>query len=186
MSKGYSNIWVAMFSQTGSELAKLIESMGKRPCVILTNTKQDINPSLVYPSHTMIVHDKHDTLMNWLIRSYPDNDIRSNVTITLHGYLRILPEEVCKRYKIYNGHPGAIDLYPELKGKDPQVRAWENKAKYKFLGSVVHEVIPTVDEGKIIKSVHLTNTAQDLNDTYEMLKMTSFTAWKFALEEIFK
>ena len=83
-----------------------------------------------------------------------------------------------------NGHPGAIDLYPELKGKDPQVRTWESKGNYKFLGSVVHEVVPEVDEGKIIKSVHLTNTALSLEDTFSMLKMTSLTAWTFAMKEL--
>ena len=83
-----------------------------------------------------------------------------------------------------NGHPGAIDLYPELKGKDPQVRTWENKGNYKFLGSVVHEVVPEVDEGKIIKSVHITNTTLSLEDTFSMLKMTSLTAWIFTMKEL--
>lgn len=186
MGKGYNTIWVAMYSQTGSELLELIKETGKRPSVILTNTKQGVNPELRSPAHTSVIEGKHDELMDWLCKSYPDDGVRENVVITLHGYLRIIPEEVCNRYRILNGHPGAIDIYPELKGKDPQVRAWENRGNYKFLGSVVHEVVPAVDEGKIIKSVNVTNRAQDLNETYEMLKMTSFVAWKYVLQGLFK
>jgi folate-dependent phosphoribosylglycinamide formyltransferase PurN len=128
----------------------------------------------------------HDEIMDWLRKSYPDDVIRSKVIVTLHGYMRIVAPDVCVRYRMYNGHPGAIDLYPDLKGKDPQVRAWENKGSYKFLGSVVHEVVPEVDAGKIIKSVHLTNTAQSCDDAFNMLKLTSLTAWNFAFKEIMK
>ena len=182
----YKNIWVALYSQSGSELANLIKSTGRRPNVILTNTKQSIRPDLYSPAHTLIVHAPHDGLMEWMRLSYPDEVVRETVTVTMHGYLRILPEDVCSRYNIYNGHPAAIDLYPELKGKDPQVRTWENKEKYKFIGSVVHKVIPAVDEGEIVKSVHLTNTAQSLDDMFSMLSMSSHSAWDFALKEIFK
>lgn len=186
MVKIMNNIWVAMFSQTGSELLQIIKSQNRHPNVILTNTKLDVNPELLNPGKCMIIHKKHDEIMGWLREAYPDDDVRSMVTITLHGYLRIIPPDVCSRYRIYNGHPGAIDLYPELKGKDPQVRAWENRGSYKFLGSVVHEVVPEVDEGKIIKSVHVTNRALSVDDTFEMLKMTSLAAWNFAFKEIMK
>ena len=186
MVKRCNNIWVAMYSQSGSELAKLIKSTGNKPAVILTNTKQGIRPDLYNPGHTMVIHDKHDNLMDWLRKSYPDPDIRETVTITLHGYLRVLPSDVCTRYNIYNGHPAAIDLYPDLKGMDPQVRTWENRDKYKFVGSVVHKVVPEVDEGEIVKSVHLTNTAQSLDDMFAMLTLTSQSAWHFALKEIMR
>lgn len=186
MSKILNNIWVALYSQSGSELANLIKSTGMIPSVILTNTKQEIRPDLYNPARTMVIHDKHDNLMDWLRKAYPDQDVREKVVITLHGYLRILPSDICARYNIYNGHPAAIDLYPDLKGMDPQVRTWENRDKYKFVGSVVHKVVPEVDGGEIIKSVHLTNTAQSLDDTFAMLTLASQTAWNFALKEIMR
>lgn len=186
MDKMPDSIWVALYSQTGSELLQLIKKQGRSPDVILTNTKQDINPGLYNPGRTLVVHRPHSDIMDWLRHSYPDDVIRSRVTVTLHGYLRILPPDICSRYRIYNGHPAAIDLYPELKGKDPQVRTWENRGSYKFIGSVVHEVVPEVDEGKIVKSVHLTNRAQSLDDMFDMLKVSSLSAWDFTLKEILK
>ena len=39
---------------------------------------------------------------------------RESVFVTLHGYLRILPPDFTKASNIYNGHPGAIEQYPEL------------------------------------------------------------------------
>ena len=186
MGKMPDSIWVALFSQTGSELLQLIKKQNRHPDVILTNTNTDINPGLYNPGRCMVMHKKHDEIMEWLRGAYPDENIRKRVVVTLHGYLRIIPPDVCARFRIYNGHPGAIDLYPDLKGKDPQVRAWENKGSYKFLGSVVHEVVPEVDAGRIIKSVHLTNTAQSCDDAFDMLRMTSLAAWNFALKEILK
>ena len=176
--------WLAFFSQTGSEIHELSKAIKRTPDICVTNNvledKYKVNPDLVRNNYLM--RAKHDRLMEYFINNtYYDPD---SVIITLHGYLRILPPEMCRKYRIYNGHPGAIELYPELKGKDPQVRAWENKDQYKFIGSVVHEVTPEVDEGKVIKSVNVTNRSYSLNETYESLKMTSLSAWTFAAKEI--
>jgi len=176
--------WLACFSQTGSEIVNLSKALGIKPDLVITNNILEDK----WKYHTdlrslgTIMSAKHDKLMDYIL----DNGIYSpdNTIITLHGYLRIIPAEVCSRYRMINGHPGAIDLYPELKGKDPQVRTWENKGNYKFLGSVVHEVVPEVDEGKIIKSVHITNTTLSLEDTFSRLKMTSLTAWIFTMKEL--
>ena len=74
--------------------------------------------------------------------------------VTLHGFLRILPPEICARYRIYNGHPGLITLFPELKGKDPQAKVWWRHADtpYRTHGHVIHEVVPEVDAGKVISA----------------------------------
>ena len=56
--------------------------------------------------------------------------------------------KICKKYNIYNGHPGLITVYPELKGKDPQIKAF--KAKHEVMGCVLHKVTAGVDEGKVI------------------------------------
>jgi folate-dependent phosphoribosylglycinamide formyltransferase PurN len=48
-----------------------------------------------------------------------------------------------------------LDIKPwddetDLKGKDPQIRTWENINNYQFIGSVVHKVTPGVDEGPVL------------------------------------
>ena len=171
--------WIALYSQTGSEIAALSKVIGRKPDLHMTNNE-------VFTSNTVVSGTILRARHSWII-SYLENQViydPKDTIITLHGYLRILPTNICSKYTIYNGHPGAIDLYPELKGKDPQVRTWENKERYKFIGSVVHKVVPEVDAGEIIKSVHLSNTSQSINDTFSMLKMSSLTAWIFAMKEI--
>jgi folate-dependent phosphoribosylglycinamide formyltransferase PurN len=178
--------WIAFFSQTGSEIVDLIKATGYKPDVCVTNNvnedKYKVNPELI--SNNFIIRARHDRLMEYFIDDkFYDPE---NTVITLHGYLRILPPQLCAKYRIYNGHPGAIELYPELKGKDPQERAWENRSSYKFIGSVVHEVVPEVDEGKIVKTFYLTNRAASKEEMYKELKMSSLSAWTFALKEIIK
>jgi len=185
LNKSYDKSWIAFFSQTGSEIAELSKLLGRKPDLTVTNnTKEDkykISPSLKQYSK-VVMYGTHQQLMDYFSNSnffHPERTI-----ITLHGYLRIIPPNVCDKYTIYNGHPAAIDLYPELKGKDPQERTWDNKEKYPFIGSVVHKVTAGVDEGDIIKSVHVSNRCYSLDDVYTSLKMTSLTAWQFALKQI--
>ena len=176
--------WIAFFSQTGSEIVELTKQIGRKPDLIVTNntdeSKYKYHPEL--RGIGTVMSGKHDQLMKYFSNTIYYTP--KNTVITLHGYLRIIPEDVCNKYTMYNGHPGAIDLYPELKGKDPQVRTWENKEKYKFIGSVVHKVTPGVDEGDIIKSVYVSNRCYTLDDMYNSLKMTSITAWRFVLKEL--
>lgn len=175
--------WVPFFSQTGSEIVELSKSIGRKPNLIVTNNKDitKYHPGIEKLGVTMLVAGHNDLMEHFANR--PD-DYAAETIITLHGYLRIVPGWFCDKYTVYNGHPGAIDLYPELKGKDPQVRAWENKAQYKFIGSVVHRAVAEVDAGEIIKSVHFTNTARSQDETFSMLKEASLSAWRFAMKEI--
>lgn len=174
MAKG---VWIALFSQTGSEILELSNKLGVTPTIILTN---NLNKTWV-SGLNIFKCDSHDNIMEWLRKSYPEQEFRRNVIITLHGYLRILPKDICEKYTIYNGHPGAINLYPELKGKDPQIRAWNDTSKYPIIGSVVHEVIPEVDEGKIVSSVCYTNRVQSQVEMFSTLKMSSSEAWYWFL-----
>ena len=103
--------------------------------------------------------------------------------ISLHGYLRILPADICEQYEIYNGHPGAIGLYPELKGLDPQARAWENCERYSRIGSVVHNVTAGVDEGEIVSEVTVPNLVKSLDEMYGTLKQTSLQSWIKFMED---
>ena len=113
--------WIAFFSQTGSEIADISEALGQAPDVIITNDR---------PEHLRTIDERIEKqgYFTWankpteedyisLLEAYPD------AVVTLHGWLRIVPPYVCERSNIYNGHPGLITKYPELKGKDPQEKA---------------------------------------------------------------
>jgi len=170
-------IWIAFFSQTGSEILELSKSIERKPDLLVTNNFEDkikFHPG-VRDLGVTIMSAKHDILMN-----YFRNQVVYNVPqtfISLHGYLRILPADICEKYEIYNGHPGAIDLFPELKGKDPQARAWENCERYNRIGSVVHKVTAGVDEGEIVSNVTVPNLVKSLDEMYGTLKQTSLQSW---------
>jgi folate-dependent phosphoribosylglycinamide formyltransferase PurN len=144
--------WIAFFSRSGSEISNIIYQTNKIPAIVITNRQNDegLNPYL---------KELKDAGLKWhaLPRNPELKDYKKvlkpykNPLITLHGYLRIIPKEICKKYKnIYNLHPGLITEYPELKGKDPQVRAVQSG--HRTAGAVIHRVIPEVDEGEIISS----------------------------------
>jgi folate-dependent phosphoribosylglycinamide formyltransferase PurN len=106
--------------------------------------------------------------------------------VTLNGWLRIVPPDKCSKFNIYNGHPGLITKYPELKGKDPQQRTWDNLHKYEYIGSVVHKVVEEVDAGEVEEeeSVYTANnTLASVDDVYNTLRGTSLRAWCRFLKE---
>lgn len=175
--------WITLFSQTGSEIVALSKQLGRKPDLLMTNNfeeKISFHPG-VRELDVTIMSARHPILMDYLKSQTIMN--KEEVLITLHGYLRILPPEVCELYEIYNGHPGAIDLYPELKGKDPQERVWAENDKYVIIGSVVHKCTAELDAGAIVKSVHFRNRNYTKDDLYSNLKTASLSAWNFFLKE---
>jgi folate-dependent phosphoribosylglycinamide formyltransferase PurN len=104
-----------------------------------------------------------------------------NPLITLHGWLRILPEDICNKYEIYNGHPGLITRYPELKGKDPQIRAFAGE--YNTGGCVIHRVTPGVDEGEVLMEREVGIRLLDLDGLFTILHKTSVNMWIEFLDE---
>lgn len=173
-------IWIALFSQTGTELRELENALGVSPTIVMSNSK--VYNSTTWNNKTTFWKKSHDEIVDWLSKSYPDEEVRKRVIITLHGYLRILPPEICNRYNIYNGHPALISHYPELKGKDPQIRTWQNNDKYPIIGSVVHKVVAEVDAGEIVSSVAYTNRVESEDEMFCHLKICSYQAWKWFLE----
>ena len=176
--------WVAFFSQTGSEIVNICEEIDRWPDLIVTNRLDGfdkINPELT----KRLLNGKQRMLM---VEKKPpvhryDEAIRDGAIVTLHGWLRIVPEEICDKYEIYNGHPGLITKYPELKGKDPQVRAHEGK--YEIAGSVIHEVVPEVDAGKILKEGEVDIKEKSLDEVYSSLHKLSTDLWIDFLKEKF-
>ena len=138
--------WIVFFSQTGTEIVDIAESLGRWPDKIITNKRPEnlrkindklLGKEIVYLPNKPSLKDYQEILNK-----------HDDLIITLHGWLRIMPAEICNEYAIFNGHPGLITAYPELKGKDPQIRALEGK--YPVMGCVLHKVTAGVDEGKII------------------------------------
>jgi len=171
--------WIVFFSQTGKEIVDLAERLGTWPDLIITNErpldKRTIHPEIEKRSYIILpnkptLEDYEKTL------DYFDNPL-----ITLHGWLRILPEDICNRFEIYNGHPGLINAYPELKGKDPQIRAYEGD--YKYVGSVIHKVTPGVDEGAINYSIRVQKETWTLDETFLKLRELSLDLWCRFLED---
>jgi folate-dependent phosphoribosylglycinamide formyltransferase PurN len=168
----HDNRWVALFSQTGSEIVEISERLNKWPDAIITNTSNynKIHPRIQKRGFIKINQTQAKTL-NILHRYAQYNDL-----ITLNGWLKIVPADKCEQYNIVNGHPGLITRYPELKGFDPQKRFWADRSKYDYYGSIVHEVTAEVDEGKILSLSEKVVDGTE-QEPFNILKATSLDAW---------
>jgi|TARA_R100000234_G_scaffold73363_1_gene45294 folate-dependent phosphoribosylglycinamide formyltransferase PurN len=178
----YKN-WIALFSQTGQEIIDISNQIDRIPDLIISNN----HPSNVFNILKGVEY-------KWLTtfgKEAKSLDILDEVVkepkdtlITLNGWLRIVPPDKCSKYNIYNGHPGLITKYPELKGKDPQKRIWDDMHKYDTIGSVVHKVVEEVDAGEIatLSEVSSANLLS-LDDVYEALRSTSLGSWCSFLKE---
>ena len=173
-----ANKWITFFSQTGAEIADLSESIGRWPDLIITNERPDhlrtIDPRIVEYGYIEVP--------NKPTVSDLDAVLQDNAIITLHGWLRIMPEVICNKYLIYNGHPGLITKYPELKGKDPQVKA--HKLGHEVAGAVIHKVTAGVDEGKIIMEEYFNATQLDLDGLFRILRDRSLYMWSNLLKQV--
>ena len=142
--------WVALFSHTGTEIANISHRLTHWPDRIVTNKppgagfNKGINQEITYTNRTPGVRKYRDILSG--------ADL-----VTLHGWMRIVPEEICEEFNIYNLHPGLITEYPELKGKDPQIRVLDSIKTYDKIGCVIHKVVPEVDAGEIVMTRALKN-----------------------------
>lgn len=178
--------WVAFFSQSGKEICDISEAVGRYPDVVITdNTNISTFDPRITNCRNLIIR-KYRNLNKFQQMRYYTEDIPvgrmfdDSTIITLHGWLNIVPGSVCKllERKIFNGHPGLISEYEDLKGKDPQVRCFNNIDKYERVGSVVHVVTPGVDEGEI-KYISSASAKEctDLDTTYKVLAKTSLKSW---------
>ena len=176
-----ANKWIAFFSQTGAEIADISQALQRWPDLIVTNKRPEhlrtIDPRIQdNVEDRLIVLDNKPTIDDYEVV------LEDNAIITLHGWLRIMPKPICEKYLIYNGHPGLITEYPELKGKDPQVRAFEGK--YPVAGAVLHKVIPEVDEGKIIAEERFNTFDLSLDDLFRILRDRSLYMWTNFLKKV--
>jgi len=131
--------WIALFSNSGNEIAEVSKRLGRYPDRIICDKKRTEWNTTISEKVELLSHDEIcDTLS---VRA-PLNSL-----VTLHGYLRILPPRAILPFT-YNVHPGDIVKYPELKGIHPQKKALE--LDLPATGVVIHEVVPEVDSGEIV------------------------------------
>ena len=171
--------WITFFSQTGSEIVDLSKLLGRWPDLIITNKR---------PNHLRTINPELKDKVVFVENKPTEQELRSLLTkfkdplITLHGWLRIMPPGICKDYKIYNGHPGLITEYPELKGKDPQIRAF--KAGHEVMGCVLHRVTEGVDEGKIVSEDRFNSWYITEEEMWKVTKERSLFLWQDFLSNL--
>lgn len=166
--------WVAFFSQSGTELLNIIDETGIVPDVICTN-----NPKWADTAIGSTYSRRIDYRSKWTEMSYLDAlTVTTKPIITLHGWLRIIPESVCDFYTIYNGHPALVSKYPNLKGLNMQEAVINEVELYPTIGSIIHEVVPEVDAGKILIDIEVPNfKVHNREVIYQVLRDTSLRSW---------
>jgi folate-dependent phosphoribosylglycinamide formyltransferase PurN len=165
--------WIAFFSQTGSEIVEVSKLLGRWPDLIVTNERPEhlrkIHPALEN-KHLIFVDNKPSEEELFPLLAQYDNAL-----VTLHGWLRVMPESICNNYKIFNGHPGLITKYEHLKGKDPQIRAYSEKLP--IAGAVLHKVTTGVDEGEVLMWDSFLTEGLTLDDFFLKLRERSLRMW---------
>jgi folate-dependent phosphoribosylglycinamide formyltransferase PurN len=143
--------WVAFFSQSGSEITNLIK-LGYNPDLVVTDNLESFLCLEEFFKGKGIAfwYRPINFKKTYLKVRYYDGILHEDDVVTLHGWLNIVPAQTCDDYVIYNGHPGHIIDYPELKGKDPQERAFNDIKKYKKIGCVLHRVTAEIDNGEVV------------------------------------
>jgi folate-dependent phosphoribosylglycinamide formyltransferase PurN len=165
--------WFAFFSQTGTEILDIHNNLGVTPDCVVTNRPPGdvaINPGVLdLKTQFKYTGSKPSaTEYNSLL-----SECDYECFCTLHGWMRIIPEEICNDFEMYNLHPGLITTYPELKGKDPQIRSKDHEL-YEHVGVVIHRVSPGVDEGEVLIERSIKHPQQDPTDA---LKSVALHAW---------
>lgn len=177
--------WYSLFSHTGKETENLWRQLyrqlhletaitnnndynGPLPCIKLTS------PGLIN---------------EWLTE--PGN-VEPGSIITLNGYMRIIPEEVINYLhsigcRLLNIHPAPIQLYPDLRGMDPQERLYEGiqSGKYHYIGVVIHDVDAGVDTGSIVSwSTEFADPNMSKDELYQRLHDIGTKLWLEVFKEV--
>lgn len=174
--------WVAFFSQTGSEILNISESLNRLPDLVVTNQSDlsKVNKDFLQKikDRLIVIPNKPSVEDYYKLTKHIDF---VNSIITLNGYLRIIPDFMCENYSIYNLHPGLITKYPFLKGFNPQEKAFN--LKLPTSGSVIHKVTPVLDGGEILKSIEVNIENLTLEEVYNKLHKASSQLWINFLQE---
>lgn len=179
--------WYGLFSHTGEELRNLALAAVDQGWDVRLQSAITDNLDYDGPLCTsgVLVHKLASrTDVDWLLRYLqfiPDNGL-----VTLNGYMGILSAETLNNLKsrgckVYNIHPAPIQLYPDLRGKDPQERLYEGiqKREYAYIGVVIHEVDEGIDTGKIVHwVVEMADHGMTKDELYARLHELGTQAWE--------
>lgn len=134
-------MWISLFSHTGAEVEAVSERLGRTPDIVLTN-------NMDYAGTLDVIKADADVI-NYILTT-----CAIDAVVTLNGYMRIIPADVLNILHqngciVLNVHPAPITVYPELKGRDPQIKLHEGiqSGLYNKIGVVIHEVDEGVDTG---------------------------------------
>lgn len=172
--------WYALFSQTGTEIFNLSKEIGRLPDRIITN-KVDLEKV-----NQDLLHEAYDRF--WLVGKVPTVEeyevlFEDADAITMHGWLRIVPPQICKKYSVINLHPAPLTLYPDLKGKDPQERIFKQKLTHS--GNTIHKCTPELDSGEILfESNFPLKENYTLEDVYSQTHNDALSLWTKYLKTI--
>lgn len=187
MNKKYKK-WVTFFSQTGSEIVEISKYLNRWPDVIITNKELHEEPftnkDLLTLDIPMYILPKKPDIDSYMTALHDAGADVEDTIITLNGYLRVIPAEVCDKYTIYNGHPGDIVMYPELKGFNPQERAFLQRDTMQTAGSVIHRVTKDIDEGEIVGRKVCDFDVETIDEAYSLLHKNSVQLWVEFLENL--
>jgi methionyl-tRNA formyltransferase len=182
--------WTALMSQTGSEIYAVSKQLGRFPDTIIFNSLGHYaKKGLPLDINTNLLNECNDRMVMFPTRpgveDYNHTLIDGDI-ITLHGWLNIIPPPICEGFEIYNGHPGLIisNQHPELKGINPQKRAWE--LKHQEVGCVLHKVISKVDDGEIIMHKKIHNNFKTEYELTKNLHDISIELWVDFLKDLQK
>jgi len=178
--------WVTFFSQSGKEICDISDKLGFYPDIAITDNTSisKLDPRIANCKRLVLRKYRHLNdiqKINYYTEEIPVILLlQPETVITLNGWLNIVPSPVCKvlNGRLFNGHPGLIDKYSDLKGKDPQIKCFNNIEKYDSVGSVIHYVTPELDDGEILVSTSVDSShCTDLESTFKTLSQTSLTSW---------
>jgi len=164
--------WIALYSHTGSEIRNISKKLGYQPDLIVTN---NIRPQLLWKQCVATTRKPSVQDYRSILNRYKYTG--DNPIITLHGWMRIVPPEICDEYNIFNLHPGLITEYPALKGKDPQQRVFEMLNTPQYVGCVIHRATSVLDDGPVIMSRRVLNTYPNANTLTDVLHTMASDMW---------
>ena len=94
--------WAALFSQTGSEICNLSEELGRYPDLVIsdnTNESQNVD-SRIELNCKKILWRKYKGLTKEEKLDYFRKHLTGFDVISLHGWLNIVPGEICDEFRI--------------------------------------------------------------------------------------
>lgn len=160
--------WIVLTSRSGQTFEAVSSKIQRKP-------------DLIYRSKDF----SHKSVMGRLRVITPQ--LRSNIIITLMGYMRIVDKDICNNFNVVNLHPAPIQLgsFNEYKGKDPIERYFKDREASENVeyiwGSVIHKVTPELDEGPILKSGSY--LCRDIEECYNMNFNLNVKLWNDYLKE---